>query len=370
MKWQQGCEQCRLDPEFQKKVDETCRQLEFIEEGKKEECRKYFPPSAVESQQQHGELTYMDVPFLSSDQVEKITGATPQSLQLTMVERVAEDAVTKIRRYFVRGEDFPPEVSILDYMGWRKVRFFSQSSSSHSKHVLFPENQIQPEQGSALLNMLEQRGVDGREVAPHTLRSLSELKARAQRLEDNRRSKDAAVAERLADLEDDEDAEVAAVNPEKKARLQQFAVAQAEAAPSMQGPPKRRKRVKDKDKDNQSAVLAGPTGPPGQLAIADGSVSEVKSDSRPGKKNTPSLPGSVRMDSATDAVIEKQMSHDAPLLKVCKYLGSVPECLPALSISKCMAGAKLGNQRLQLGAQRYLARILLLAASREPAKNF
>ena len=289
-------------------------------------------------------MSYVDVPFLNAEQIERFTGSTPQALGLVVLERIAEDGVSKIRGSYVRQDDFPPELTILDWMGFRKVRFYSQASSVHSKRVLMAESQIQPEQGSNLLTMLEQRRVDAREredISLDRLKSLAELKAKAEKMEDKRRAKDALVAERLALAEGDDEDEpcttLVVIDAEKKARLEQFSVAAAEACvqPSAPAPVPKRRRKKQQD---------GNTGP-----AFDGSDVVSGADPKASSVKAPSN-SSLQLEHADDSVIDQVMKHDPPMRKVCRYLGSVPECLKDLSIEKCMAGTKLKIQTNAVGA--------------------
>ena len=247
-----------------------------------------------------------------------------------------------VKGVYIKPDSFPANMTMLDWVSFRKIRRYSTVSSVHAKRVLLPENQIQPEQGPALLQMLQRRRDERNVLADlKSLRSLEEWKAKADRMEGQRKSKEAELAKRFASeaITDAETPEeplaVVTVDEAGRDALQQYCVETPEAAPasSLPAPAKRRRAKKD-----VSATQA------------PSEVSGVPSGVSASKKGGPSSQGAKVMEAADDATIEEALAHDPPMIKVAKHLGVIHECLKVLSITKCMEGQKLGNQTFSAGA--------------------
>ena len=68
LEWSNGVERCQQDADFNRQVDDTCSQVALLESGKKESLKRYPNPSAVDSQQELGEISYLDIPFPTPEQ--------------------------------------------------------------------------------------------------------------------------------------------------------------------------------------------------------------------------------------------------------------------------------------------------------------
>ena len=178
VEWPEGVQRCKEDPEFEGKVREAVENLSHIEAGEPEKKQVYTPPSAVDTRMLCGEMCYVDVLFLSPQQVLRYTGGTPESLGLVVCERIGEDGVSRIRGCYIRADDAPSDMSVMTWLSFRRVRLFSEASTLHSKKALQPQNQIQAEQGTAMLSLMEKRRVAQDEGRPDVTK-LNDLKSLA-----------------------------------------------------------------------------------------------------------------------------------------------------------------------------------------------
>ena len=90
--WQEGCElyHSGKDPAYNGELDTCVRNVEKVEDGEELE---FHPGSCVASHSRFGEQSYVEILFLTLDQVVKYCGATAKALNLKTDERPSEDGV-------------------------------------------------------------------------------------------------------------------------------------------------------------------------------------------------------------------------------------------------------------------------------------
>ena len=342
--WRDGVQECAADTDFNSKIDATCKQLEYIEEGRNSEAETFHPPSALDSIHCVGEYSFVELLFLSEHQVLTHTGALPQEVGLAVATRLAEDGQSTIKGCYVRSDDLPDSVTWQVYNGFRKVRLFSDMSYSHAKKVLRPDNQIAAEQGSSLMAMLERRRAAKDEVRPTctnlaTLKSLQDLKRKADKLEDVRRMQEMELSNKIATETGEADASgmEPAVDEARKAALSRFSVTKADAAAAPENIKKKR-RLPPKTGDKMQPAEKAPS----EVSVSSAGKGSKTANPPAGKSNQGST--TAEKDKLEDAHIKEALKHDPPMQKVCLALHTIPECIPALNPHKCMGGAKLGNQ--------------------------
>ena len=90
--WQDGMDlyESKKDRAFNKELDATVETVTKVETGETTPGN-FFPGSSVETVMERGEMTYIDVLFLSENQIQKYCGASSKALDLQLEERAAED---------------------------------------------------------------------------------------------------------------------------------------------------------------------------------------------------------------------------------------------------------------------------------------
>ena len=341
VEWPEGVERCKDDPAFNERVEEALQNLVHVEDGEPEKKRVYNPPSAVDTRLCCGEMTYVDVLFLSPQEVVRHTGGTAESLGLSICERTAEDGQSRIKGCYIRADDAPKDMNVMTWLSFRRVRLFCESSTLHAKKALQPQNQIQADQGSAMLTLMEKRRVAQDEGRPevgklHELKSLAELCAKQALKDDKKRQKEELISQALVaeGLNEPDPQPAEPVDQEKLSRLQAFQVDSAEAGPAPISEPVRKR--KKQPPSNAGVSDAGVSGAGRSKAASKQGSAKV---SQPGKSDGPSAGPAQEPDTILEA-----LAHDRPMQKVALYLQTLPECIMQLSPSQAMQGVKLGNQ--------------------------
>ncbi|CAE7640103.1 unnamed protein product [Symbiodinium sp. CCMP2456] len=283
-------------------------------------------------------MMYVDILFLSPAQVLRYTGGTPQSLGLPIIQRTAEDGQTLLHGCYLSASDPPEDISVMQWLSFRRVRLFCETSTLHAKKALQGHNQIQAEQGSALLTLLEKRRVAQDEGLPAVgklsdIKTLTELRDRVSKRDEQKRAQEEKISEALAlaGLDAPPEPPVEIVDEEKKTRLQAFAVDTAEAGPAARAaaPAPKRRRKTPASAAGVSEFSQQESNPPRSRA------------SKVSKADEESGVGGSKQD---DEFIRQALAHDLPMMKVALYLQTVPDCLKCLNPTQAMLGIKLGNQ--------------------------
>ena len=337
--WSAGVQECRENKDFNESVTRTCKQLELVENGQPAES--FYPPSAVESIHICGEYSFVEILFLSTEQVLRHAGALPHELGLPLASRLAEDGKTLLSGCYLRADDLPESVTWQTFNGFRRVRLFSNTHYQHSKKVLQPKDQIAPEQGAALVRLLDGRRAQKDQLRPcinkedgpvlSELKSLMELKRKVEHMNTQRREAELELARRIQGSNPGEGLPEQApiVDEIKKAALDKFSLSGADAANAPYNSTLRRQRRKTGGK----AASEQPE------AVSEASKAPT---SKSGKASQSQAANEKPEDS--EAQIRAALDHDKPMMKVALALKTLPECLPALDPRKCMSGVKLGNQ--------------------------
>ena len=199
--WDAGLIEAKMDAAFKEQLLETCSNLEKVENG--EAAPEFHPPSAVDARHCIGEYSYVEVLYLSPEQILQHAGALPEELSLPLVQRLAEDGETILRGVYLKADDLPEDLSWQTWQSFRKIRMFSETSYLHSKKVLTPESQISANQGPSLVSMLERRRAAKDEARPlpaklSELKSLKQLRVKATQLNISRRQQEKELASRIA----------------------------------------------------------------------------------------------------------------------------------------------------------------------------
>ncbi|CAE7928207.1 unnamed protein product, partial [Symbiodinium necroappetens] len=329
--WKEGMDlyESRTNPGFNKEFDKTVETVSKVESGEAEPGN-FFPGSSVETVMEVGDLSYVDVLFLSEAQIQKHCKASSKALDLQLEERQAEDGSGPIwgvprgleSEYF-SCEDVPEDVSFAEFWGFRKVRLFNKTSTVHQKIHLTPDKQLRQLQGKDLQAYVDSKRKrhPGATVGKQ-LPTISSKRARAELLDSRKQAKSAAMAEQMmqaghnAKTEPDEPLEV--VDMEKVQRLKQFSVGAVEVEDEQPSMSRKKRRQARNGPASASQTMT-------KREKADNSMQLLPVDE-----------------------ITAQMKHDAALLKVSLQLGWVPDCFYGLDPDKALnGGAKLGNQTFQ-----------------------
>ena len=136
--WEEGSALylAKTSPEYNKTVDQCAMAYEKLPASA---LPRFQVPETVECEQQLGSMSYVELAFLSEDEFTGLTGCTAVQLQQDVFLRKAEDGVTEISGVYVKFSDIGDAVPWPEVMGWRKVRFFSTSSTSAIEMHLSPE---------------------------------------------------------------------------------------------------------------------------------------------------------------------------------------------------------------------------------------
>ena len=136
--WEEGSALylAKSSPEYNKTVDQCACAYEKLPA---EALPRFGVPETVESTQQLGSMSYVELAFLSEDEITSLTGCTAEQLGQTVFLRLAEDGVTEISGVYVNFADVGDAVPWPEVMAWRKVRFFSTLSTSCIETHLSPE---------------------------------------------------------------------------------------------------------------------------------------------------------------------------------------------------------------------------------------
>ena len=317
------------DRVFVKDVDACCARLASIEAD--EDLELFQPPSELLTQQVISESMVIECLFLNDSQVLRFCGGTPASLKLEKAHRFAECGQKIISGFYFRYDDMPSDVSLIDLMGCRKLRYMIESRAEHQRAVMQSNQQLRAAQGADALPMVA-RNIPDRKTPGATdpvsfladMPTVAAMRKKVADMEEKRKQKDQELSMKLDGNQDAVEEEPASEQSRLKGALSSGT---AGTVVVVDQPPER--RIKRKG----NAGNAGASSATGHFS------------STPSKRGSASQKGGVEEPlSHTQEEIKKILSHDAEMCKVALKLGFANESLSQLSVSRARTGAKLGVQ--------------------------
>ena len=333
--WEEGSQlyASKTDLEYNRQVDACAIAYEKLPASS---LPRFSPEESVQTVTELGSESFVELAFLSEAQVLNLTGCNWKQLDLDLYQREGEDGKTILYGVYVHYSDLPPDFPLVEVLSWRKVRFYSRSSTAALSTHLTPSRQLRAGQALPLMKHL-----DSQTSKPHAdkpgffLANIPKLGALIDKGSRKLAAKEEALAKKMAQeeaarVEENERAQAASSDSGDVEEVQQKQ-GRARGGGGMQGgkvshPDGKRKRAAKAKAVSGDAAAAASPGPSRKSAkVADES----------GERAPP--------ETMSAADIKSKMSHDEELMKVCLTLGKVPECLTNLSLERCFT-ENVGNQ--------------------------
>ena len=296
-------------------------------------------PSSVSNSFSMQETLYVEVAFLSNDELLKYVGATAKGLGLQLEERPGLDGVTPLRGVYVSLKDLPPSMKMTDVMSLTKVQLSMKRDLMHSEHLLQPDAQMHQSQGLALRQkafekMIVRRPESLQAAALPNLPTITSLIANFKQREEALKQKEAsgalggsadgAQASHLADMLGSLGAELPTPsNKRKKGPGESKAKAKAKVEP-VPAQAQRDTRESERSPDPSQSKRAS-------SAQRPRSVSNFEA-----KASTEFAHGALTLEEARKKL-------DPELSTVAVKMNKIPDCFFGLNIAKIFEGRRMGR---------------------------
>ena len=204
----------KSDMEYNRVVDSCAAAYERLPP---DSLPRFGPEESVQAVREIGNESYVEVAFLSEAQILNLTGCNYKQLDLDLYQREAEDGRTIIFGCYVHFTDLPEDFSLLEVMGWRKVRFWSRTSTAALSHHLTPARQLRAGQAGDLMKYVdEQTPRPYGDKAGLFLAHIPKLGALMEKGAKKLSAKEEALAQKLAEQEAEKEREKEAAEEAKE----------------------------------------------------------------------------------------------------------------------------------------------------------